>query len=482
MAQFYTVLTQTGQAKMANAIALGTMIEITALAVGDGNGSLPNPDASRTALVNEVRRAPINRVDVDGDNPNWLIVEQVLPPDVGGWTIREVGLFDADGDLVGYGNYPETYKPTLDQGSGRTLTIRMVLEVTHTAAVTLRVDPSVVLATRKYVDDQRKAHEESSNHPGATESAQGMIQRATRAEALTGTNNTRAMTPSRVHEAFKQFGLGGVVASLPGNSLDYPVGTVASGLYSVTESAGDRPVSGAAGSAIVTRRTPSGGESQIVVIEGSSGAVWFRSRQSGTWSNWQRIATAGELTTHEEGRNHPLATETERGMVVRASQVQVNTGEDDEKFVSPKKLKVWAAQWVKQATETVVGMLKVATQAQVDAGDSDEAAVTPKKLRWGVSYNMGTNGYLVLPSWLGGFIFQWGSVSGSAQSPGVFSFPIQFPAGALAGWVQINSNSVSNIGDGFTTINVNLVGRKTDYTFSTSVTVSQNHYAFVIGR
>lgn len=161
MAQFYTVLTQTGQAKMANAIALGTMIEITALAVGDGGGSLPTPDASRTALVNEVRRAPINRVDVDGDNPNWLIVEQVLPPDVGGWTIREVGLFDADGDMVGYGNYPETYKPTLDEGSGRTLTIRMVLEVTHTAAVTLRVDPAVVLATRKYVDDQRAAHEQA---------------------------------------------------------------------------------------------------------------------------------------------------------------------------------------------------------------------------------------------------------------------------------------------------------------------------------
>lgn len=153
MAQFYTLLTETGQAKMANAIALGQTIEITHLAVGDGDGSMPTPDSNRTALVNEVRRAQINRVAVDEENPSWLIVEQVLPPDVGGWTIREVGIFDIDGDLIGYGNYPSTYKPTLDEGSGRTQTIRMVLEVSHTSNITLRVDPSVVLATRKYADD-----------------------------------------------------------------------------------------------------------------------------------------------------------------------------------------------------------------------------------------------------------------------------------------------------------------------------------------
>lgn len=156
MAQFYTLLTQVGQAKLANAMALGEQISISQLAVGDGGGTLPTPDSDRTALVNEQRRAPINLADVDPDNPNWIVVEQVLPPDVGGWTIREIGVFDSAGDLIAYGNYPETYKPTLDEGSGRTQTVRMVLQVSDTAAVTLRVDPSVVLATRKYVDDGDK--------------------------------------------------------------------------------------------------------------------------------------------------------------------------------------------------------------------------------------------------------------------------------------------------------------------------------------
>lgn len=208
MAQFFTVLTQTGQAKMANAIALGTMIEITQLAVGDGGGSLPQPDSTRETLINEVRRAPINRVEVDADNPNWLVVEQILPPDVGGWTIREVGIIDADGDLIGYGNYPETYKPTLDEGSGRTQTIRMVLEVSHTSAVTLRVDPSVVLATREYVGAEIDKHEKSRNHPVASETSQGMLKTASEAEALEGIEGAKAMTPVRTHQAFNKYGLG----------------------------------------------------------------------------------------------------------------------------------------------------------------------------------------------------------------------------------------------------------------------------------
>lgn len=162
MPQFYTLLTDVGQAKIANAIALGGAIEITTLALGDGGGSLPTPDSTATALVNEVRCAPINTSHADPDNPAWIVVEQVLPPDIGGWTIREVGVYDADGDLIGVGNYPETYKPVLSEGSSRTQTVRFVMEVSDTSAVTLRVDPSVVLATRKYVDDQRSQHEQDS--------------------------------------------------------------------------------------------------------------------------------------------------------------------------------------------------------------------------------------------------------------------------------------------------------------------------------
>lgn len=158
MPSFYTILTDVGQAKLANAIVLGQTIEITQMAVGDGNGALPTPETSRTALVNEVRRASINLSEVDDQNPNWVVVEQVLPPDVGGWTIREIGVFDVDGDLIGYGNYPETYKPVLAEGSSRTQTIRFVMEVSDTAAITLKVDPSVVLATRGYADTAVEEH------------------------------------------------------------------------------------------------------------------------------------------------------------------------------------------------------------------------------------------------------------------------------------------------------------------------------------
>ncbi len=204
MATFFTLLTETGQAKLANAVALGETIEITELAVGDGGGSTPTPEAARTELVNEVRRAAINTSDVDDDNPNWIVVEQVLPPDVGGWTIREVGIFDVDGDLIGYGNYPETYKPQLDEGSSRTQTVRFVLEVSDAAVVELKVDPSVVLATRGYVD----SHAESRDHPAATESAQGMVELATATETEDGTRTDRAVHPDGLKQALdKRVGL-----------------------------------------------------------------------------------------------------------------------------------------------------------------------------------------------------------------------------------------------------------------------------------
>ncbi|SDJ41736.1 phage tail protein [Billgrantia gudaonensis] len=201
MPQFYTLLTDVGQNKLANAVALGGTIEITELAVGDGGGSLPTPDSSAESLVNEVRRAAINASQTHPDNPSWIVVEQVLPPDVGGWTIREIGIYDVDGDLIGYGNYPETYKPVLSEGSSRTQTVRFVLEVSDTAAVTLKVDPSVVLATREYVDDERAEHEASRAHPAATEAAQGMLQLATSQQHRDGTRTDRAVHPAGLKAA-----------------------------------------------------------------------------------------------------------------------------------------------------------------------------------------------------------------------------------------------------------------------------------------
>ncbi|EEB0144896.1 phage tail protein [Salmonella enterica] len=152
--KYYAVLTNVGAAKLANATALGAQVEITQMAVGDGNGVLPTPNQAQTALVHELRRKPLNSLSIDPNNANQIIAEQVIPEDEGGWWIREIGLFDKDGDMIAVANCAETYKPQLQEGSGRVQVVRMILIVSSTAAVTLKIDPSVVLATRQYVDDQ----------------------------------------------------------------------------------------------------------------------------------------------------------------------------------------------------------------------------------------------------------------------------------------------------------------------------------------
>lgn len=151
--KYFALLTNIGAEKLANATALGAQVEITQMAVGDGNGALPTPNPAQTALVHELRRAQLNMLTVDPVNTNQIIAEQVIPEDAGGWWIREIGLFDKDGDMIAVANCAETYKPQLQEGSGRVQVIRVILIVSSIEAVTLKIDPSVVLATRKYVDD-----------------------------------------------------------------------------------------------------------------------------------------------------------------------------------------------------------------------------------------------------------------------------------------------------------------------------------------
>lgn len=153
-AKFYTLLTDIGAAKLASAAALGVPLKITQMAVGDGGGVLPTPSAQQTALIAEKRRAALNMLYIDPQNSSQIIAEQVIPETEGGWWIREVGLFDETGALIAVGNCPESYKPQLAEGSGRTQTVRMVLITSSTDNITLKIDPAVVLATRKYVDDK----------------------------------------------------------------------------------------------------------------------------------------------------------------------------------------------------------------------------------------------------------------------------------------------------------------------------------------
>lgn len=164
--KYFAILTHQGAAKLANATALGTTLNLTQLAIGDGNGTLPVPDAAQTRLINQTRIAPLNALSVDPENDSQIVAEQIIPENEGGYWIRELGLFDDAGVLIAVANCPETYKPQLQEGSGRTQTIRMVVVVSSTAAVTLKIDPSVVLATRKYADDLLAGHLKAANpHP-----------------------------------------------------------------------------------------------------------------------------------------------------------------------------------------------------------------------------------------------------------------------------------------------------------------------------
>ena len=150
--QFFAILTNVGMAKQANADALGLPWKFTDMGVGDANNTDPIPSATQTALINEWRRRPLNQVKIDPKNSNVIIAEQVIPENVGGWWIREIGLYDADGDLVAVANCAPSFKPVLSQGSGRTQVVRMNFIVASTGNITLKIDPAVVLATREYVD------------------------------------------------------------------------------------------------------------------------------------------------------------------------------------------------------------------------------------------------------------------------------------------------------------------------------------------
>ncbi|MDS0689331.1 phage tail protein [Escherichia coli] len=197
--KYYAILTNQGAARLANATMLGSKLNLTQMAVGDANGVLPTPDPVQTKLINQKRIAPLNLLSVDPNNQSQIIAEQIIPENEGGFWIREIGLYDDEGVLIAVANCPETYKPQLQEGSGRTQTIRMILVVSNTEAITLKIDPSVVLATRKYVDDKISEHEQSRRHPDASLTAKGFTQLSS---ATNSTSETLAATPRAVKIAY----------------------------------------------------------------------------------------------------------------------------------------------------------------------------------------------------------------------------------------------------------------------------------------
>ncbi len=198
--KFKTVITDTGAKKLAQAAAPdGKPVRLTHMAVGDGGGTLPTPDSKQTRLVHEVWRHTVNRVILDATHQNRIIAELVIPPETGGFWIREIGVFDEHGDLIAVGNTAESYKPTVAEGSGRAQTFRTILTVSSTATVALTVDNTMVMATMDYVDDKLKEHEQSRRHPDASLTARGFVQLSSDTNSV---SETQAATPKAVKAAY----------------------------------------------------------------------------------------------------------------------------------------------------------------------------------------------------------------------------------------------------------------------------------------
>lgn len=199
-AKYRTVVTTAGAAKFAAALTPGgKKVNITAMAVGDGGGKLPQPDAGQTQLINEVWRNKLNKISQDNKNKNYIVAELVIPPETGGFWLREMGLYDDTGTLVAVSNMAESYKPKLEEGSGRAQTLRMVIILSDLASVELSIDATTVMASQDYVDSKLLEHEQSRRHPDATLSAKGFTQLSS---ATDSPSETLAATPKAVKAVY----------------------------------------------------------------------------------------------------------------------------------------------------------------------------------------------------------------------------------------------------------------------------------------
>ncbi|EHN8927017.1 phage tail protein [Enterobacter hormaechei] len=198
--KYKTVITKAGAIKLAAAtVPNGKKVNFTAMAVGDGGGTLPVPDPNQTKLVKEVWRHELNKISQDRKNKNYVVAELLIPPETGGFWMRELGLYDDTGTLIAVGNMAESYKPALAEGSGRAQTVRMVIMVSDIESVELTIDTSTVMATQDYVDDKLAEHEQSRRHPDATLTAKGFTQLSS---ATDSASESVAATPKAVKAAY----------------------------------------------------------------------------------------------------------------------------------------------------------------------------------------------------------------------------------------------------------------------------------------
>lgn len=484
--QFFAILTNVGMAKQANADALGIPWLITQMGVGDANPNgladppNPVPAAGQTKLINEWRRKPLNQLKIDPINPAVIIAEQIIPADEGGKWIREIGLYDADGDLVAVANCAPSFKPLLSQGSGRTQVVRMNFIVTSTGNIQLKIDPAIVLASRAYVDAAILEVLPKNKTPGeftrVKVNDRGIVVSGDNPETLAGMGIKDSYTKAEIEAMIAQ------ASALPvGTMVSFPLDKVAPGFLELdgsVKSIAVYPDLAAYLGTTFNKGDEGAGNFRLQDSRGEFLRGWDHGRGVdagrvvGSWQNATAVAVdavaanglAKQLTTTgyklgdyanmrgsvggdllTEGpypnvgivvqdNDQPGVTFT-IGSSVFASQALL--GARPRNIAVVWCIKAWnapinqgnidiaaLAALATQATEVKLGTAKIATQAQFDAGTDDTTIVTPKKLRQGFMANLSANGYQKYPS---GLIEQWGSVSVTDNAEVNVVLPTAFP-------------------------------------------------------
>lgn len=417
--QFMAILTVVGEAKQANADALGIPWTFTQMGVGDANGADPIPARSQTRLINEQRRAPLNQVRVDPQNTNMIIAEQVIPENVGGWWIRELGLYDADGDLVAVANCAPSFKPLLAQGSGKTQVVRINFIVSSATNVTLKIDPSVVLATRQYVDEQilevLPPTRPAGTYQQVTVNERGVVIEGSNPDTLQGFGISDAYTQTETNELLGagtqaslydvtpskwlctgSFGLGSTYAAGPLAPKDISSSAeLGSGLYRYSPETTGAPAFGASYGTVyhaAMGADANGTYGTQLAVGYASNSIGFRRLTAGAWNPWLELYHTGNL---------------------------------------------------KQATVETPGLTQLANAAEVIAGSSTNKAITPATLLFGFQVLKGPTGYIKFPTCLGGLIIQWTKTPVlSTTVLYTWIYPIAFPSmvvginGMFIGWSQ----------------------------------------------
>ncbi|EEZ3163887.1 phage tail protein [Escherichia coli] len=441
--KYYAILTNQGAARLANATMLGSKLNLTQMAVGDANGVLPTPDPAQTKLINQKRIAPLNLLSVDPNNQSQIIAEQIIPENEGGFWIREIGLYDDEGVLIAVANCPETYKPQLQEGSGRTQTIRMILVVTNTEAITLKIDPSVVLATRKYVDDKISEHEQSRRHPDASLTVKGFTQLSS---AINSESETLAATPKAVKAAYDlangkytaqnatttQKGI--VQLSSATNSTSETLAATPKSVKAVMDETNKKaPLNSPALTGTPTTPTaPQGTNSTQIastafvmaaiaaLVDSSPDALNTLNELAAALGNDPNFATT--MTNALAGKQPKDATLTALAeLATSADKLPYFTGADRAALTALTS--VGRAILGKTSTQGVLDYLGLGTASKRNVGTGTNQIPDMSAFASG-------SGYQKLP---GGYILQWGSANaGNSASTGISNtFPIPFPSGIV---------------------------------------------------